>query len=83
MSSTDSWHDVQARARVVHIMACGGAPLEELARYADHDLAVAVAAIVYDRANPQANSPMPHQEVGLRLFGLLRALTAQPAAAHA
>lgn len=78
MSSTDSWHDVQARARVVHIMACGGAPLEELAKRADNDPAVAVAAIAYDRANPQSNSLMPHQEVVLRLFGLLRALTAQP-----
>lgn len=78
MNSTDTWHDVYARARVVHILACGGAPMEELARLADNDPAVAVAAIAFDRDHPRETSRMPHQEVVHRLFGLLRALTPQP-----
>lgn len=78
MDIADSWHDVYARARVVHILACGGAPMAELARVADHDPAVAVAAIAFDRDHPRETSRMPHQEVVLRLFGLLRVLTPQP-----
>jgi hypothetical protein len=78
-SATDSWHDVHARARVVHILACGGAEMDELARLADHDPAVAVAAIAYDRSHPREHGGMPRQEVSMRLFGLLRALAPQVA----
>lgn len=79
MTLTSSWANVHARARLVHILACGGANRSELVALAGGDPAVLVAAIVYESEQPIDYSIIPRVGVVRRLEDCLRALTADTA----
>ncbi len=78
MTLTSSWANVQARARLVHALACGDADMRELAPLADNDPAVLVAAIVYESDHPLDYSVVSRACVVRRLQVCLQSLMQQP-----
>ena len=74
----NDWHEVRARGRVVHLLACGGASYLELNRIAHGDLAVIVAAIAFESDDLADYSVMTCETVLYRLHGLLDELTFSP-----
>ena len=70
----DEWSDIRTRARVVHALACAGADVTELSRFAANDPAIVMAAIVYDGGHPRDYSIVSRNEVVARLRDLMDAV---------
>ena len=68
-----------ARARVVHLMACAGAPYADLRHLADDDPSIVAAAMSYRSDDRLDYSVMPRVTVVFRLEGLLRQLARRAA----
>jgi hypothetical protein len=79
VDNLDSWPDVKARASVVHLLASRGASLRELAKAANNDTAVLIAAIAYPSGQPCTDDTVPGEVVQHRLKRLVRALSHLPA----
>jgi hypothetical protein len=71
--------EVLERARVVHLLACSGAPYADLRYLAEDDPAVVEAAIDFRSTDRLDYSVMSHETVVYRLEGLLRELVLQAA----